>query len=168
MKQAPNSVSVDKISFTDHSVNAVNYSWDFGDGLHSGEKDVVHSFDGAGVRKILQTVYNQFDCQDTTSKNITIVFNQLYPPNAFSPNSSVVVDKIFKLYTSGIVNEGYHLTIISRWNDVVFECKNEIKGWDGKMENGSYAPPGAYIWILECFDIIGRPHRQTGALTLVY
>jgi len=157
-----------KISFTDHSVNAVNYSWDFGDGLHSGEKDVVHSFDGAGVRKILQTVYNQFDCQDTTSKNITIVFNQLYPPNAFSPNSSVVVDKIFKLYTSGIVNEGYHLTIISRWNDVVFECKNEIKGWDGKMENGSYAPPGAYIWILECFDIIGRPHRQTGALTLVY
>jgi PKD repeat protein len=157
-----------KVSFTDQSVDAINYYWDFGDGLHSREKDVVHNFDGAGVRKILQTVYNQFDCQDTTSKYITIVFNQLYPPNAFSPNSNVVVDREFKLYSSGIVNAGYHLTIISRWNDVVFECKNEIKGWDGKMQNGNYAPPGAYIWILECFDIIGRPHRQTGALTLVY
>ncbi len=156
------------VAFTDQSENSVNFDWDFGDGLHSREKDVVHNFDGSGERKILQTVYNQFDCQDTISKKIMIVFNKLYPPNAFSPNSTVVDDRTFKLYSSGIMKEGYHLVIISRWNDIVFECRNEIKGWDGKLTNGNYAPSGNYIWILECIDTIGRPHRQTGSLALVY
>ncbi len=156
------------VTFTDHSIDAVNYSWDFGDGLHSVEKDPVHSFDGSGRRKILQTVYNQFDCQDTASNTVTIVFNQLYPPNAFSPKATAEVDRVFKLSTFGVVKEGYHLTIISRWNDIVFECKNEIKGWDGRMHSGNFAPAGNYIWILECFDIIGRPHRQMGTVTLVF
>jgi hypothetical protein len=66
------------------------------------------------------------------------------------------------------MKEGYHLTILSRWNDIVFECKNEVRGWDGKMTNGNYAPSGNYIWILECFDFLGRPHRQSGSLTLVF
>ena len=157
-----------KVSFTDQSVDAVNYFWDFGDGQTSREKDAVHNFDGSGERKILQTVYNLFDCQDTISKKIMIVFNQLYPPNAFSPNAPVEVDRIFKLYSSGMVREGYHVTIISRWNDVVFECRDEIKGWDGKMGNGNFAPPGTYVWIMECFDILGRPHKQSGSLTLIY
>jgi hypothetical protein len=36
------------------------------------------------------------------------------------------------------------------------------------MNNGNYAPAGNYIWILDFFDFLGRPHRQSGSLTLVY
>ncbi|HZK87931.1 MAG TPA: gliding motility-associated C-terminal domain-containing protein, partial [Anaerovoracaceae bacterium] len=64
--------------------------------------------------------------------------------------------------------EGYHFTIISRWNDIVFEAKEEIKGWNGQMQNGSPAPAGNYVWILDFSDFLGRRHRQTGTVTLVY
>ena len=156
------------VNFTDQSVAAENVYWDFGDGKHSRLKSPTHIYDVVGKRKVLQTVYNQFECKDTTSKNVLVAFNKIFAPNAFSPNANADIDKSFLLSSEGIVKEGYHMLIISRWNDVVFECKNEIKGWDGRMANGNYAPAGNYIWILECIDFLGLPHRQTGSLTLVY
>ena len=157
-----------RVSFFNSGIDGVNYYWDFGDGTHSREKDPVHDFQAIGYKRVIQTVYNQFDCQDTTSRAVTIVFNKLYPPNAISPGASNAVDRVFLLKAEGIRAEGYHMMILSRWNDLVFECKNEIKGWDGKMDNGQYAPAGNYVWILECFDFLGRPHRQTGSLVLLY
>ena len=157
-----------QVSFSDQSTSAVNYLWDFGDGTHSREKDPIHSYAVVGKRKVLQTVYNQFDCQDTISGNVLVAFNRIFAPNAFSPNASNAIDRVFLLASEGIRQEGYHLSILSRWSDVVFECKNEVKPWDGKMSNGNFAPAGNYIWILECFDFLGRPHRQSGSLTLLF
>lgn len=157
-----------QVSFFDQSVDAVSYLWNFGDGINSREKDPVHSYAVVGKRKVLQTVYNQFDCQDTTSKRVLIAFSKIFAPNAFAPNASAAIDRVFLLASEGINQEGYHLTIISRWNDKVFECRNEVKGWDGKMSNGNWAPAGNYVWILECIDFLGRPHRQTGLVTLVF
>lgn len=157
-----------QVSFLDQSVDAVNYYWDFGDATYSREKNPVHSYEVTGQRKVRQTVYNQFDCQDTTSKVVLVAFSRIFAPNAFSPNAAAEIDRVFLLSSEGIKKEGYHLTILSRWNDIVFECRNEVKGWDGKMSNGNFAPTGNYIWILECFDFLGRPHRQTGLLTLVF
>jgi PKD repeat protein len=156
------------VSFQDQSTDAINYYWDFGDGLRSREKDPVHSYDVVGKRKVVQTVYNEFDCQDTTSNFVLVAFNKIFAPNAFAPNAVAAIDRQFLLSSEGIAKEGYHLSIFSRWNDKVFECKNEIKGWDGKMSNGNFAPAGNYIWILECFDFLGRPHRQSGLITLVF
>ena len=157
-----------QVSFSDQSTSAVNYLWDFGDGTHSREKDPIHNYAVVGKRKVLQTVYNQFDCQDTISGNVLVAFNRIFAPNAFSPNASNAIDRVFLLASEGIRQEGYHLTILSRWSDVVFECRNVVKAWDGKMTNGNFAPAGNYIWILECFDFLGRPHRQSGSLTLLF
>ncbi|MCE1200016.1 MAG: PKD domain-containing protein, partial [Marinilabiliales bacterium] len=156
------------VTFTDQSKEAVNYFWDFGDGEHSREKDPIHSYGLVGKRKVIQTVYNQFDCQDTTVQTVLVAFSKIFAPNAFSPNAPNPEDRQFLLSSEGIAREGYHLTILSRWNDKVFECHNEVKGWDGKMPNGTYAPAGNYIWLLECFDFLGRPHKQSGSLTLIF
>jgi len=157
-----------QVSFSDQSSDAVTYYWDFGDTEFSREKDPVHSYAVVGKRNVIQTVYNQFECQDTTSKVVMVAFNRIFAPNAFSPNATKEIDRVFLLASEGVRKEGYHLTILSRWNDIVFECKNEIKAWDGKMSNGNYAPVGNYIWILDCYDFLGRPHRQSGSLTLVF
>ena len=157
-----------RVIFTDESLDAINYYWDFGDSKHSREKDPEHSYEVVGRRKVIQTVYNQFDCQDTTSKSVLVAFSRIFAPNAIAPGAANEIDRVFLLSSEGINKEGYHLVILSRWNDVVFECKNEVKGWDGKMNNGNYAPAGNYIWILDFFDFLGRPHRQSGSLTLVY
>ena len=60
------------------------------------------------------------------------------------------------------------MRIYSRWEDLIFETLNEIKGWDGRFKNGSFAPPGVYVWVLDFKDFLGRKHRQTGTVTLVF
>lgn len=156
-----------EVSFLDQSQDAVRYTWDFGDGSGSAEKNPVHKYNIVGIKAINQTVYNKFGCSDKAAKLYVVALSKLYPPTAFSTNALNPVDREFKLFSNGIKEEGYHLKILSRWNDVVFECKNEIKAWNGRMLNGEIAPSGNYIWILEFIDFAGNFHRQTGTVMLV-
>jgi hypothetical protein len=97
-----------------------------------------------------------------------VAMERIFPPNGFSPNAPDPVDREFRLYSVGVMPEDYHFTIFSRWNDVVFEVKDEIVGWDGRMKNGDWAPSGSYVWVLYFTDFLGRKHRQTGSVTLVF
>ena len=156
------------VRFSNLSTGANTYLWNFGDGKTSDLKDPVHDYSGTGSFTVLLQVYNEFMCSDTASAKIYVAYYQLFPPNAFSPNAPNLIDREYKLSSEGISSAGYHLTIISRWNDVVFEVRDEIKGWDGHMLNGSFAPAGVYVWVLNFTDFLGRKHRQTGTVTLVY
>jgi PKD repeat protein len=156
-----------EVNFLDQSQDAVRYNWDFGDGSGSDEKNPVHKYNIVGIQIINQTVYNQYGCSDKAAKLYVVALSKLYPPTAFSTNALNPVDREFKLFSNGIKVEGYHLKILSRWNDVVFECNNEIKGWNGRMLNGEIAPSGNYIWILEFTDFVGKFHRQSGTVMLV-
>jgi len=157
-----------EVNFFNASSGATGYLWDFGDGETSQETDPMHLYTRYGYKTIVLNAYNEYSCADTASRTVQIEFRALYPPNAFSPNSPDPVDREFKLSTDGLKTEGYHFVVIGRWNDIVFETKNEIKGWDGKMKNGDFAPPGNYLWKLDFVDFLGKSHHQTGAVTLVY
>ena len=156
------------VNFLNQSSGKALYSWDFGDGTTSLERDPSHFFNVTGRRTVVLEVFNEFQCSDTVSQKLLVAFNQLFPPNGFSPNAPNEIDRVFLLNSDGIAPEGYHFTVLSRWNDVVFEAKGEIKGWDGCTKNGSFAPAGAYVWILNFSDFLGRKHQQTGTVTLVY
>jgi hypothetical protein len=156
------------VNFSNQSTGGKEYSWDFGDGLTSDLKDPSHYYKVTGYRTVLMEVFNEFYCSDTVSHGLLVAFDRIFPPNGFSPNAPNPVDREFKLGSEGVSVEGYHLTIISRWNDVIFESKGEIKGWDGHTNNGSLAPAGVYLWVLDFTDFLGRKHRQTGSVTLVY
>jgi PKD repeat protein len=154
--------------FTNHSVGAERFLWNFDDGQYSHLKDPSHKYDVVGPRRVLLESVNQFGCADTISDIVMIALNKIFTPNAFSPNATNAVDREFFPYCNGVVEKNYHLRILSRWNDVVFECKNELKGWDGRMSNGSYAPAGNYIWILSFEDFLGKNHHQNGTVTLIF
>ena len=156
------------VKFQNHSIGANQYLWNFGDTNTSSEENPVHQYLVTGNRKILLQAMNSFGCTDTITDEVQIALNKIYTPNAFSPNAPNLIDREFKLNAPGVIENGYHFKILSRWNDVVFECRNEIKGWDGKLSNGLAAPAGNYIWILEFIDFLGKAHRQTGAVTLIY
>jgi len=156
------------VLFSNASSGAKSYLWDFGDQTTSGLKDPSHDYKKMGFHVVLLEVYNEFQCSDTVSHKILVAFNRIFPPNGFSPNAPSLVDREFLLNSEGIVSEGYHFTVLSRWNDLIFEAKDEIKGWDGHMKNGAFAPAGVYVWVLNFTDFIGRKHKQTGTVTLVY
>ena len=156
------------IHFQNSSVGATMYNWDFGDGQASDQKNPSHDYALTGSRKVWLEVLNEYQCSDTTSNDVLVALNQLFPPTGFSPNAPDFIDREFKLTSNGITSTGYHLRIFSRWEDLVFEAAEEIKGWDGRLRNGSFAPSGVYVWVLDYNDFLGRKHRQTGNVTLVY
>lgn len=156
------------VTFLDESRDANRFFWDFGDGKTSDLQNPSHTYETVGIKTVLQTIYNQYNCSDTSSRQVTVAISKIFTPNAFSPNAANPVDREFKLYANGVMEGGYHLKILSRWNDVIFECKNVIKGWDGRLSNGKMAQTGNYIWILEFIDFLGTSHRQTGTVMLFY
>ncbi len=156
------------VKFTDTSKGATGWLWDFGDGSTSSLQNLSYHFVKMGHQKIMLEVSNTDLCTDTVSQNLLVAFDRLFPPNGFSPNARNETDRIFKLTSEGINPQGYHFTILSRWNDILFEVNEEIKGWDGRMKNGGFAPAGAYVWILNFTDFLGRKHRQTGTVMLIY
>ncbi len=156
------------VTFTDASIGASSYLWDFGDQITSAAKDPIHDYAKIGRRKVLETVTNDFGCTDTTSEKVMILFQKVFPPTGFSPNAVDPINRTFTITSDGIDSKDYHFVVLSRWDDVVFETINEIKGWDGKGKNGNFAPSGVYVWILDFTDFLGRRHRQSGTVTLVY
>jgi gliding motility-associated-like protein len=157
-----------EVIFTNSSTGAENYFWDFGDETTSNEINPVHIFAKYGYQTIVLKAINRYSCSDTATYKILAKFDKIYPPNAFSPNARDAVDRVFTIGSGGVDPQGYHLVILSRWNDIVFEANNEIRGWDGRMQNGNYAPAGNYVWKLDYFDFLGKSHRQTGTVTLIY
>ena len=154
--------------FTNQSAGADHYLWKFDDGQISRLKDPIHKYDVVGPRRVLLESGNQFGCRDTTSDVVLIELSRIFPPNAFSPSAPGKIDREFFPYCNGVVEKGYHLKIISRWNEVIFETIDVWKGWNGQLSNGSRAPEGVYIWILNFDDFLGKSHRQNGTITLVY
>lgn len=66
------------------------------------------------------------------------------------------------------MKKGYHLKIINRWNEVIYECNDELKGWNGRLTDGSLAPVGNYLWLLSYEDFLGKYHNQSGMVTLIF
>ncbi len=155
------------VNFSNRSTGSGSYLWNFGDESTSDLGNPSHNYEVTGYRTVLLKAYNEY-CSDTVSHQLLVAFDRLFPPTGFSPNAPDIADQVFLLNTEGITPEGYHLTVLSRWNDVVFEVRDEIKGWDGRMINGTFAPAGAYVWILNFTDFLGRKHQQTGTVTVVY
>jgi PKD repeat protein len=156
------------VKFTDLSEGAASWLWNFGDGKTSVLQNPAYHFMKVGHQTILLEVANADLCTDTVSHKLLIAFDRLFPPTGFSPNAPNKADREFLLNSDGVSTKGYHFTVLSRWNDIIFEAKEEIKGWDGRMGNGLLAPAGVYVWVLDFSDFLGRRHRQTGTVTLVY
>ncbi|MGM0620964.1 MAG: PKD domain-containing protein, partial [Bacteroidota bacterium] len=157
------------IQFENQSTGATEYSWNFGDeSADSGEENPVHRYDEMNKYQVELHAFNDFGCTDSAFTDVTVSFDKVFPPNAFSPNSANAEDQEFRIYAEGIVNEGYKLLIFNRWGQVIFESNSQENGWDGSMKNGDYAPAGVYSWVIEYYDFLGEKHAQQGTVTLIF
>jgi gliding motility-associated-like protein len=157
------------IHFENRSEAATNLLWDFDDGsAPSDEQNPEHLFAEMGFYDVTLYTSNDFGCTDSTSRQVLVTFDKIFPPNAFSPNAVTEEDRKFRLYSEGMADEGYQLIIFNRWGEVIFESNSQENGWDGKMKNGNFAPSGVYTWVLRYSDFSGKKHRQNGSVTLVF
>ncbi|MFT4741337.1 MAG: gliding motility-associated-like protein [Marivirga sp.] len=103
----------------------------------------------------------------TQSDTIDIIpckANQLFVPNAFSPNG----DKLNDLFVPvGIENSRYyHIQIFNRWGEKIFESSNSQNHWDGRFMD-SNSQTGVYLFLIDLVDATGSRHHHSGDVTLV-
>ena len=105
---------------------------------------------------------------DTLTKVIFIAEELIfYVPNAFTPDGDEFNDTFFPVFTSGYDPYDYHLTILNRWGEVIFESYNAAKGWDGTY-GGTLVQDGVYVWKIEFGDINNdEKYYHTGHVTVL-
>lgn len=140
--------------------NAARYSWSTGEetqviavnqpGRYSVEIEAINGCTGAD-----EIVVEEF-CDV-----------RIYIPNAFSPNADGLNDVFF---IQGELNEFMELFIYDRWGKLIFQTKDQLIGWDGKI-GGQDVPEGVYMYRLNYLgtDESGAPGTQSlqGSITLI-
>lgn len=146
-----------EVTFTDKSVRAATYLWEFGDDSISTEKDPgPHTYYIPDEYSVKLTVESQLHCVDSMRYNdIVVETSALAIPNVFTPNEDglndkFMIDKRSLRYVS--------IVVFSRNGTKVYDFKGEgpiLKewdGWDGNVGNTSAkASPGVYYYIIKAF-----------------
>jgi len=158
-------VSNKPVTFTNKSVNADFYSWNFGDGsLLSSETNPVHLFRHTGTFLVCLKASSNEGCVDSVCKPVDAdIHTAIDVPTAFSPNGDGSNDV---LYVRGGGIETMDLKIFNRWGQKVFESNSLDKGWDGSF-NAKPQPVDAYGYVLTATFIDGSSAVKKGNITLL-
>ena len=107
-----------------------------------------------------------------TSATVNVVYsdcnNCIFIPTAFTPNNDGKNDKYRIISQCRVGIGGYHLTIVNRWGQAVFNSYVMDQSWDGTF-NGKPADSGVYFYRLEYMPGIqgGKSIVRTGDMTLL-
>jgi FOG: PKD repeat len=151
-------------NFTNQSVGATNYVWNFGDGDTSIEVNPTHLFNATGTFNVCLTAINDAGCSDSVCLPVSALINPLLAvPNAFTP-SQQGKNSIIKVEGFGIKQMQWN--IYNRWGQKVFEGTSVKRGWDGTYK-GKLQPMDVYTYTLDVVFSDGKKLRKTGDITLV-
>lgn len=112
------------------------------------------------------TVTSPDGCTETDTVTIYVTQRTIVEvPNAFSPNGDGINDEIFVLNHE--VSELLEYSIYNRWGQQIFTTTDINQGWNGKLEDGTEAGLGTYIYIVRANGLGGEYFERQGNITLV-
>ena len=89
------------------------------------------------------------DVSDEISAHFRPVDFAMYVPSAFSPNNDGMNDAFLPV-GQAFEPLTYHLVIINRWGEVVFESNSHLEPWIGEHQSGDYfVEDGVYLYQLK-------------------
>ncbi|MCO5265084.1 MAG: PKD domain-containing protein [Lentimicrobium sp.] len=138
-----------RVLFTNGSIGANAYEWDFSTGIESYEVDPVVDFTADGTYEITLVTMNEYGCPDTLRMDYNLMFKGLWIPNAFSPNNPNAEVRLFK--PVGINLESYKIEVFDTWGNQLWtsseldENGSPAEGWNGVF-NGNLLPQDTYMW----------------------
>ncbi len=158
------------------------YEWDFGDGTLYDTPEPSHKYAVEGLYKIRLVAIDEFEggtllCTDTATHNIQaraaglVSVPNAFTPNPAGPNGGVVdnsgrtMNDVFLPSTKGV--KEFHMQIYDRWGNLVFESKQQNRGWDGYDRNNNILPSGVYVYKLVLRMANDQRVTQVGDVTLL-
>ncbi len=156
------------IVFTDMSLGASQWWWDFGDNTSTQEQSPMHHYFYPGSYDVVQVVFNDFGCADTTSVRIRLNTDEMiWFPNVISVNDDGQND-VFHVYGSGWQSENFEMRIFSRWGKEIFYTTDINKGWNGTDSNtGEKVQVGVYVWKIRVMDFSNNIVDYMGIVTVI-
>jgi gliding motility-associated-like protein len=154
-----------QVEFSNSSVGAVNYIWNFGDASDtSHSENPIHFYPDSGTYVITLIGESDKGCIDSTSEVLLHVINTYaFVPSCFTPNNDGKND-VFKLYTVNVFD--FHFQLLDRWGRVLFETDNPQGEWDGTYQ-GSYVQEGVYVYKMEYKSLQHKHMEAFGRVTLL-
>lgn len=162
--------------FTDHSTNAIEHWWRFGDGDSYTKcpqvdpdncPDAEHDYgDNSGTFDVCLVVRSPEGCYDTACATIHNYFNTHFKiPNVFTPNGDDFND-VFEVDIEGWTE--YKIEIFNRFSEKVFSSEDPNNSWNGKKNNtGADLPAGVYYVVVE-YKLRGQQaETYKGTITLI-
>ena len=179
------------VQFTDQSVNASSWYWNFGDGSTSTLQNPSHSYSDTGTFCVTLVVRDaNGSCLDSTVQCLEIYAEfSFYIPNAFTPNGDWENELFFG---KGRGIKEYSIWLFDRWGNLIWDCHHEGSSadWDGAHQdglssackwNGTVSNGGAdlngksgtqvqedvYVWKVKLTDIFNTEHKYIGHVSVV-
>ena len=168
----------DPVYFTNQSVNAVSYVWDFGDGGTSTNTSPQYKYALTGEYQVMLIATSLEGCVDTFKLESTIkaqAITGIEVPNAFTPNPNgpssdgkfdptALNNDIFHPNLKGIVD--YDLTIYNKWGELLFQTTDQNIGWDGYYK-GKLCPEDVYIYKIYALTEDTKALQKAGDILLI-
>ncbi|WP_165366229.1 HYR-like domain-containing protein [Brumimicrobium glaciale] len=140
--------------FTNETIGATDYEWNFGDGDFSNAINPTHEYSVDEIsRKFIFDVElvatSNLGCKDTFNLDLPFFEELIYfIPNTFTPDGNQYNESFKPQFTSGFEPLEYKLQIYNRWGELIFESNNPAYGWDGSYGSSQtiYAPEGTYLY----------------------
>lgn len=154
-------VSVD---FTNNSVGANTYLWNFGNGQSANTQTVSsQTYSVVGAYTVYLLITNG-SCSDIDSLTINVLNQEgtMIIPNVFTPNGDSIND-IFRITGFNIVD--LNCSIFDRWGLLMYSWDGIKNGWNGKVKD-KYVPDGTYFYMINAKDIDNKEIKKQGYLQL--
>ncbi len=152
------------VQFTDKSVNASSWKWNFGDGSNlSSEQNPLHVFNRDGDFIVTLLVSSSKNCQEDTTLVIHVTAApSIFVPSAFSPNKDGINDVFLILGEFKTMD----IQIFNQWGLQVFSSQSQNLGWDGTYK-GIDQPEGNYTFVIRIVNKVGYEVYMNGMITLL-
>ena len=147
-----------------HAMGGNNYEWtphDFLNDAFTGDPVAILTKNQTYVL----VVKNDEGCEAKDTLNIKVYEHlDVYVPSAFTPNGDGKND-VLHLIAPGL-KELFYFRVYDRWGQTVFESKDLLKGWDGRI-NGQLPGTGVFVWIMKGVNYLGNVVEKKGTVTLI-
>jgi gliding motility-associated-like protein len=155
-----------EVKFTNETLGAVDFSWDFGDGQTSTFINPSVRFMKEMNYDISLTVDNSFGCRSVLIKR-SLMIGQLkgsiFIPNAFTPNNDGKND-YFEIVGKRISD--FSITIFNENGKFLFKSLILENQWDGSFNNQPQ-PEGIYYFLVNAKLDDGEDLLKKGILNLI-
>jgi gliding motility-associated-like protein len=157
-----------QVQFLNNSNGTSQWTWFFGNGESSNDRDPKFHYDRAGDYLVQLLASNGF-CVDTVYDYVNIdPLMLVYVPNAFTPGINGKNDTFYP-QGEGIEKESYDMFIFDRWGKLVWQTGNFSKEWDGThMDSGDEVPVGTYVYKITFREYANLDRRvYTGIVNVI-